>query len=448
MDQVDSYNDPNKQPVQQQTKTKEPEPPVEIRTNTAAETEAPETVDKEPKVIAQQGGHKTYVKRLAIILLVLVVISTGVWWFVMRGSKSNTSSKSSNYGSQTQTTQTVNNYTPATVAYAFKGDSTPYIIYWRPANGGDRTPVDQKLDTSETIVDSDVNGSNVVVASSKAIYVSTDSGKSYKAVVKLKANEQVTSVKFATDGKSIVYGDLPDAGGKNTVKSMDLDGTGSKTVFTSNKAGVFIIGYNSAKQKIVYREGCYNCDGGADLPILRDIKANKTSNLMTGLTINEVADIAISSDFSSLVFAQSTENASAPEQALGVFTGAPYAINTVDLRSLKTTKVTGFGTKGEKNTNGTLKARQVHVGFVAGTNSIYYTDDTKLYVVSAGKTSLVYEASKPLLFVPYVGKDVVIAGSGDQTADYTLTNYNISIKKSTTILSGDNNTILFGVTMR
>ena len=402
--------------------------------------------ENKPKVFQPPKQSKPKKKWLWLLLLLVIIAAVAFWWLVLRSSKS-TSNNSAN-SSQTQTLTIANTFTPATVAYAFKDtDTSPYTLYWRLASGGDRTPVDQKLTTSEPIVSSDVYGSNVAVATSKALYVSTDNGKTYKSIVKLDNDEQVTSIKLSTDGQKIVYGDLAAGATSDTVKTVDLSGGNSKELFTSTKRAVSIIGYSSARQQIIYREYT-GLEGAADLPVLRDLKTNKTTNLVSGPTVNELADIAVSNDFSTLIFAKSTQDLTVSEQATGVFTGAPYTINTVDLSSDKTTQITTFGTKGEKNTNGTLRTRWVHVGFVAGTSTPYYSNDGQLYELKSGTPSLVYEASKPLIYVPFVGTDVIMAGSGDQTADYALINYNINSKKSTTIFSGDNNTVLLGVTTR
>ncbi len=380
---------------------------------------------------------------LLFAVVIIIVLAVG-YWFLIHNKKSK--SASSNTTSQSQTVQTANSFTPNTVAYAFKSkDTDPLIMYNRPAAGGDRTTA-KSLANSEAITDSDVSGSNVVVASANALYASTDSGKTYTSILNLTGNAQLTSLKFSSDGQHIVFGYLPGTGGKNTVKITDLKGQNSKDLFTSTVNGVFIIAYNATKQQIIYQEGCFNCDGGPGLPVLRDLKTTKASDLISGLKADELASVAVSSDFSTLVYAKASENSTAPQKALGVFTGAPYTINSLNITNNKLIQIASFGVKGEKNTNGTLKSRQVQVGFVAGTNTPYYSNDTQLDTVKSGSPSLVYETTQPILIVQFVNEKQILAGYGTDTSDYTFVNYAIQSKKATTILQGDNNTIIFGVT--
>jgi len=378
----------------------------------------------------------------------LLVAVAAAWLVVGKKNDNGTKTGSNSVGSQSQAQVSTNSYAPTTVAYAFKGDDhSPYTLYTRPVGGGDRTAADQKLIASETINASDVNGSNITFTTNKAIYVSTDAGKTYKAIVTLSANEQITDLKFANDGHSIVYADLPSSGGKNTVKSIDLSGSNSKDLFTTDKSGVLITSYSSSGQKIIYSEGCWDCDGFSGLPLLRDLKTSKVTQLLTGLNggnQKQLINFSVSRDFSKAVYSTATPS---DNNGLGA-TVAPYGVGQIDIATNKSVELTSFGTKGEKNSNGTLKSREVHVGFVAGTNTPYYTSDGQLYEVKSGSPSLVYEAAKPILYIPFVGNSNVIAGSGDQTADYALTNYDFSSKKSTAIFSGDNNTVIFGVTTK
>jgi cytoskeletal protein RodZ len=425
---------------------------IEVKKATDSPPEEPQTelqpVNSEEKIQPPKPPKQKGEKKKLLLIVGLVVILLGglaYWWFMMRDNN-NTTDTNTTTKNQSQTTQSTNTYTPVNVAYAFKGDNTPYTLYTRPAAGGERVAANQKLETSEYITDSDVNGDSIVLASDKAIYTSTDGGKTYKSVVKVTQGEEITSVKLSSDGKSMVYGFLAGGSTKNIVKTSGLDGSGSKDLFTSEKMGVLITGYSSTKQQIIYRESCWGCDGPAELPILRDLKSNKTTNILSNKEQVEIAEVAVSSDFTTLVYSQATYNATQDEP--GYAATAPFTIHKIDLSSNKDSTIATFGTKDEKNPNGTLRFRQVHVGFAAGSSSIYYTDDSKLYLVSADKTSLIYEATKPLLYVPFVGSDTVIAGSGDQTADYKLVNYNYISKKSIDIFSGDNNTVIFGVTTK
>ncbi len=425
-----------------------PQPPTmdsSLRTDEVKEDDDKPANTIPPKVIPPQGGHKYY--RGPIIAALVVIIAVLVWLLILKKPTKphQTTTSTSTNSSQSSTAIPT---TPDNVAYAFKAKSSdPYSVYIRPAGGGARISA-KTLVSSESISGSDVWGSNVAFSTDKGIYVSTDSGRDYTLVLSLTGGADITSLKISSDGLRIAYGYLSGVGAQNTVKSIDLSGKDSKDLFTSKKSGIYIVAWNNSLQKIVYREGCANCDGTPDLPVLRDLKTDKVTKLLSGLTVNELADIAVSSDFSTAVYAKSTENSAAPSQALGVFTGAPYTISSIDLTTAKVTKIVSLGTVGEKNANGTLKSRVVHVGFVFASNTAFYSADTQLYLVKAASPTLTFEATKPILFVPFVGTSDVITGSGAATSDYSLSDYNLVTKKSTAVFQGDNNTVIFGITTK
>lgn len=400
----------------------------------------------EPKVIPPQGGHKKYYKH--VLLAVILIIMAGLaWWFYFRDSGDSSSNETQTSTSEkAEVADAAEPTSPYTVAYAYKAsDAEPYTLYWRPAAGGDRKEA-QKLAKNEVITRTDVWGSNVAVSTDKAIYISKDGGKEYGATVNIGSTAQVTSVKLSTDGTRVVYGYLANVAGENTVKSVNLEGKDAKDLFTSKSAGVFINGYSEQDNKIMYQEGCYNCDGSPGLPIIRDLKTNKVSKVISGIAENELVSVDVNNEFSEVVYASATANTAS--EGLGNYATAPFNVYTVNLEDLKSTKVTTFGEKNEKNANGTLKTRVVTVGYSVGIGGSYYTNDKQLFVVEEGKPSNIFEASKNILSVVFVSDAQIFTTAGSDTADHVLSSYNTSTKKSTSIYEGDNNTALFGITTK
>ncbi len=404
---------------------------------------SPSSLDR--KNLQKQPMNK---KKLLIVgLVILLIAGAAYWWFFAKDKNSKTTSQPSQTSQQLQSTN--NSLTPNTVVYAFRAkDSDPFVVYWRPAEGGSRTDA-LKLEKGDILDSYDVEGAKVVFATKSGIYLSTDSGKSYKIVTIINnSNPQtaVTSLKFSTEGNNIVYALLDGVSSKNTVKSINLDGTGSKDLFVGASGGVFLQRYSAKQQKIIYREGCYYCDGTPALPVERDLKTGSITKLMSTANAGEITDLATSDDLSTIVYAESTTVPS--EDGPGPSFFAPITIFKLDVASNKISKVTTFGSAGEKNANGSLKTHQIIVGFLTGTNNPYYTNDNSLYTVNSTSNSLTYQATKELLYVSFVGDNNVIAGSGASTSEFILSNYDTTNKKSATIFTGDNNTILFGVTTR
>lgn len=391
-------------------------------------------------------------KKVFLILLLLVLIGGGAaaWYFLIYKKPAQPVVQQTTETKPAEETKpAAPTYEPNTVVYAYKAkDADPFSLYIRPAAGGDRTEV-EKLGDKEIPNTYDVSGSNVAVAIGPSVLVSTDAGKSYTKIFTGVGTAEITSLLFSTDGTRLAIAYLADANGKNVVKSVDLKGKDEKDLFTDSKAGVFLAGWDNKNQQIVYEDGCYNCDGPRSGVYLQDLSKKTTTQLLKGVDIKTLGHIAVSSDFSTLVYQAGSLNAAADKDVtVGNFVGAPYTVGTVNLSSLKESTVATFGDKGEKNKNGTFKTRSVLVGFMAGTSTSYYTDDANLYVAKTDTPSNIYTATKPLLYVPYVSETTVISGAGDATSDYALTSYDVSAKKSTDIFSGDNNTILLGVTTK
>lgn len=381
-------------------------------------------------------------KPLVIILVLLLLAGAGYGaWYYYNNYYKDTKPAATEQTAETEAP--VLTYEPTAVVYAFReSEDVPYALYWRPAGGGERAEV-MKLDRDDGVSNSDVYGNNVVFQSNKGIFVSTDSGQSYNQVMQLNAEEQITSIKFANDGSKIVFGHLPDVNGKNTVKSMDLDGQNVTDLFTSEEPGIYILGYLVGEKKIIFNRGCYNCDGNLTDPYLRNLASNEETRLITPESGQVMFKAVPSYDLNKVVYVYGGEPVSDDPFALPL---TPYTIAVLDVASGESTTITTVGETNETNPNGTPKSRDTLVGFLAGSNTVYYTDESQLFTFQSNTPTLAYESKDTILYVPFINDSAVIAGSGANTGNYALMNYNIKTQKAADIFSGDNNTFILGVT--
>ncbi|HMS23942.1 MAG TPA: hypothetical protein PKB09_04000 [Candidatus Saccharibacteria bacterium] len=401
----------------------------------------------------KSGSGKKALKILLVIIL-LAGIGFAAWYYLVKNKDTN-----SNNVNQQPTQQVVvpeNTNTPDTVVYAYhEKDTDPYTLYWRPAEGGERSKI-ATLSKNEVLNQFDVQKNVVAYSTDTGINVSTDGGRTFSPIVEFEKTDggntlgdQVTSLQISKEGSKIVYGFLEaNTTEGNEATAVNLDGSDKEVLFTSKKVGVFIEAYSEKANKMVYWEGCYNCDGNfVDLKI-RNLETNKDTTIEANLknTVYGSRSFAISDDFSTLVAAQGIIDTST-DGGLGIALTGPFTINKYDLKTLDKTQIATVGSKNEKNANGTPKFRDVLVGFVAGSNtSIYYTDDESVYTSDDGSQStMMFSANNNILFAPFIGTDSAIAGSGEDTSDYLLTNYDVTTKKTTKIFAGDNNTIIMGV---
>lgn len=413
------------------------------------------SVQKSEKKSSSGKGKK--ILKVLLVLVLLAGLGFAGWYFFVKqkDSASNTSNQQTNQ----QAVVPENTNTPDTVVYAYhEKDTDPYTLYWRPAEGGERSKI-ATLQKNEVVSQFDVQKNVVAYATDSGIKVSTDGGRTFSPVVEFEKadngntlGDQVTSLQISKEGTKIAYGFLKaNTTSGNEVTTINLDGSDKKVLFTSKKVGVFIEAYSEKANKMVYWEGCYNCDGNfVDLKI-RNLETNKDTTIEANLknTVYGSRSFAISDDFTTLVAAQGTIDSSANE-GLGIALTSPFTINKFDLKTLEKTKIATVGTTNEKNANGTPKFRDVLVGFVAGSNtSIYYTDDEGVYTSDDGsQPTMMFSANKNILFTPFIGKDSAITGSGEDTSDYLLTNYDVVTKKTVKIFAGDNNTLIMGVSTK
>jgi hypothetical protein len=395
-------------------------------------------------------------KKLFKVLLILILLAAAgfaVWYFVLTDKNVD---NNSTQNVETQESVQENTNTPDAIVYAYhEKDTDPDTIYWRPANGGERTEI-TTLEKNTYVEHSDVFQNIVVYSTNKEISVSTDGGRTFKSIVQINDNtssdalgDQVTSLKISRDGKRIAYGFLPENQNGQMI-SVDLNGQDKKELISSDKA-LFVEAWNASENKMVYWKGCYNCGGNTPDLQIRDLTTKKDKQIDESLknTLNGLRDFAVTDDISTMVVAQGTPDPNAGE-GLGLALIAPYTISTIDLESLEKTKVETVGTTGEKNPNGTTKYRQIIVGFFSPTKHFYFTDENNVYQSFSGvkPAVILYSAKEDILHLPFASEEFVVAGAGPQDSDYQLAHYDVSTKKSAQVFIGDSQTSIFGVSTK
>lgn len=413
--------------------------PIADKTDEEVLASASQSVsDQEDPAPEKKPKPKKSKKPLLVVLIVLVLAAAGAagWWYYNNQQSSESAQNTEQTPETTQ--EAALTYEPNTVVYTFsESTDVPYNVYSRPASGGERSEA-LKLDKNENAGSTDIHGNTVVFSTADSIFVSTDGGTSYKEIMQLSAGEQVTSVKLSSDGQKIAYGLLPDVAGKNSVRSIDLNGENVADLFISESAGVFILGFDA--EKIIYSTGCYNCDGNKPDPQLRNLSNNEVTDLLPDVADNLMWQAAVSDDLTKLVYAYGSDvplNLGPPQ--------APHTIAVLDIASQESTELATIGEAGETNPNGTDKSRNTIVGFLAGTSTPYYTDDTQLYSAENDTPSLLYESEDPIIYVEFASKINVIAGTGTYQ-EYVLANFSVESQEAATIFNGDTNTRIIGVT--
>ncbi len=390
-------------------------------------------------------------KTLLIILVLALAIGAAAAAYFLTKDTSTPTTTSSQPSSQTATTSP-SSQKPFAVAYAYRVNDKVSTVkncgsqktqaYWRPIGGGDKTSA-VEFGTNNYVSFSEIYKNKVIVATDagcgstdgSAVWYSQDAGKSYQKILKLNPPkssgewDQITSIKISNDGKTVLAAVLPADRAKNTVKEIDLSNNNVKDLFSSEKAGVFIQGYDRAKKNILYNSGCFNCDGNV-FSILYEHNLDKNADRVVFEDTKHVGIQTVpSSDFSKLLLLKGVNS----ESGLGA--SAPFTLEEFTMAN--STSKTLLTLNEEKTPQ---------VGYRDGDDVVYYTKGNAVYGLDSkdGSTAL-FETTKPIIDVPYVGKDLVLARAGDFN-NYTLTSYTNSTKTAVKILDGDEYTSIFGLT--
>jgi hypothetical protein len=252
-----------------------------------------------------------------------------------------------------------------------------------------------------------------------------------KAATAGQMEDQITSVKFSSDGKSLVMGLLPSGTGKNVVTALNLKDKTTTTLFTADTAGLFIAGYDG--KQVIYTKGCYNCDGLLFSSIYSyNVSTKKESTIVKAATTSNLQNILTSPDFSQLSYLETATT----EGEVGSVPAGPYSIKTVTLASNKTETVKTFGEKS--------KEIYVDLGYMP-TGKLYYAADKTVYALTGTNATDLFTTTKALYKVLYASNDAVIANIGNYQS-FTVSKYDTTKKKLTDITKGTEKTSVIGVT--
>lgn len=387
---------------------------------------------------------------IATLVVLVVFIAAGIGsWFWWSNQQTLTDNKNATDQPANSSQQKLSE--PNTVAYSYGTSDlqTPRDLFWRPASGGEK----QNSSSKAYVDQSRIYGNQVIVstyaspgAEMPTILYSKDGGKSYttiftgkKAASDSGLGDQITGIQFSSDGKSVIFALLPD-NAKNTVKQISFDKPNEITdLMTSESRGVFLLGYNVKTKKLVFTEGCYNCDGNFSPTVYAyDTGVKQRTTLIDGKD-KHLSVIANKSATKLLVTAPTVDKNKTTEDAfLGYYVGAPYTLNIFDLESTKSEDLATVGSEAEN--------KFVRGGFMSDDVTPYYYVGNQLFMLGKNSPSLLYEAGKPVHEVFYASLETVYVSTGTYE-NFALNRFNIKAQKSTQLLTGDDvTTRIFGVT--
>jgi hypothetical protein len=298
-------------------------------------------------------------------------------------------------------------------------------------------------------------GQKVAVSSDNGVYISTNSGVDYHKVASLLPNsadqldgETVTSLQFSADGNEVVYATVEPKLQGNSVRSVNIDGTKSETLFNSDKAGVFIVHYDSRKHTIIYNTGCYFCDGAPGGPQIMDLatKTNKVLTLATNAK-EQLGSWDVNRAGTKLVYALGMDD-NTYEGGLGAPFAPPYSIKEYDLATDQATLLYTIQPTHEKSTDqpNYYKTYTINVGYLADADTPYFRGTDGLYSVKGAATTKFLDLTDRDSESNVSSKQVLLTryAANENKSSYSI--YNIATKQTTAVAAGGSS--LLAVTRR
>ena len=304
------------------------------------------------------------------------------------------------------------------------------------ANSGYPLETDTHEEKAVFIVPSEESGKDTV-------YYSDNNGQSFLKIYEGKApaasdqlGEQITDVLFSNDGSSIVIGVLSQAGGGNTLTQIPLDGTYKPSqLMKIEAAGAFFYGYDDESQKIVLREGCYNCGGGYPTAIsMYDMKTKEKSAVVK--SDKPIISFSINDDLTQAIYVAGVE----AENDGGLFATGPYTTYLVSNPGQSSiTKTTTLPNKGAS------EPLPVVTGFTNDNQIPYASFGTSLYTYKDSKEQEFYTPSKPIQEIYYVDEKQIVSKNGESDA-FTINHFVLEGNQNTLLLEGTQITYVIGTT--
>lgn len=407
-------------------------PTEETDTTTPPSAETPEQPAVSPMPLKLVHTKKS---KLPLILIVIVLLAAGaaaIWWFVLRdGSNSSATSTSTNDTTTTDTTtQQPAAGTPKYLVYAAGvGTNSPSKMIQRSLSDNSEVTA-LTIDGDGYITDTLQQGKNVYAHVIKdgveQAWVSTDEGKTYKklyegtATTQDMSGDQITSAVFSKDNSSLLLAVLNGEKNKNTVTSFTLASAEKKDIFSLDKSGVFLYGYDSASGTVYYNTGCYNCDGYREGLISRYTSA-KGRETVYEMKESEraLASVRMNSDLTKLLIVVGTASTEGP----GLM--EPYDIKEVGVSD---GSVTNHATITD------TASGVADVGFMSDGRGFYVSGNT---VKLTGSNTPLLETTKPILEVYFASKDHIFAKTGEYN-DFSVVQLDIAASKLADILTNQN----------
>lgn len=428
----------------------------------SSEKKLPQGENKEFNDLAENPGLSSNIpskdkpkwyKNKKILLLLGFVIITGSalsWYYLSRNSEIVDVQRSTTKQTQPQTKPQapkpyglIYSTTVETLSQAVCGNAIDTVFLKGLQDGRSSEALEMK--NNNYVSEFEVYGQKVLIVTAQGcgnkdgpiVWYSEDSGETYTKVFEQKPTaedqwDQITSAKFSSDGSHAVIAYLPYNSDSNTVKEIDLAAKTATDLFTVDTSGVFIKGYDSDSNQILYTSGCYNCDGNREGILYRrdTSETDGAESIVFDISEGFTEQIVPSSELDKVLVLRCVFTDSSGQNS-------SLSVEEFDQASNEFSKLVDIG-----------EYTPVTIGYAPQDGAAYYSKGGSVYFIDPdGEDTAQFTSSSQIYDVHVLSKENVIVSTG--TFDnFRVIEYTVSSNSTSTLLEGDDSTNVIGVTRK
>ena len=332
-------------------------------------------------------------------------------------------------------------------------DGTPFSVFSRPVDGGDRTDLDIDLGRGSFLRSATDGSSYAVVNQTNEVYYG--SGTTPPELL-YSASENIAGILIDESAGSILILERPELFGAtitSTVRVIPTDGSAPSEFLVDETDGssvLFIESWDGENELLFARRSCTQCDGYDPNLISIDASGTESDVYTPGTAFNVSSGYVFSADRSKALFIEATEYSQAEQDQLGISGGlggpntAPFTMYELDLASGDASEIVTFGSAEDVGEDGFFA---VPLAYYASTGSRAYAYQQQLHVQNnGGNFDNFFETGQGDIRAIYAIDDnelLVGAESGD---GQLLSYFNIETQEGAIVMETSQSTRILTVT--
>lgn len=412
-----------------------------VNSSTESSPSASSVTPPDPFIATEPPRRKRKLVWISILIIVIVAIGAGCAYYISANKlqpQTTRQNADTNFGTTLDPQALV--YVSATqkeeVADCRRSTDTVHYVNLNDAKVNNAITLDDYQGVVEFAVFHDsvalVTAPSCASKQGPSIWLSQDSGKTYKNIYTTDRTTNITSLVFSTDGTEIAFGYATKNADIKAVKAITVASADERELFSddqTNKFNVFydIKAYDRKNQRVYYTESCPLCDrAGPEKLQLYDLRNDKSSVAIDENDIGYLADI--NADATRAVYVSVDHNE-----------GSQLVQFTVNEFDLSTKKRVNFAAHTGSTSEGFMRAGYAIDG------AVYYTAGKRVMLIKeSGETSELARLSNDATEIYHVGKAHVVYRIDNQSGGEVF-DHHVKSDNSMRLLKYEYPTLSLGV---